>query len=216
MEASGAAALRRVDGGDNDLKIKGVVLTPQVVLYLVKNEFWVWWECLFRWIPCRTGRLVRLIAYRPFLDARRLWIPEYVHIWDPGRLKVPDHVRLGRFSQLTCSGGIEIGDNVMMGPFVTIISTTHAHEPNTAMWSQGLDYGPISIGSDMWIGAGSTIVPGVTIGDGAIIGAGAVVTRDVEPFSIIDGVPARRIGSRERTRAAPHENDSVRPAAPQA
>lgn len=52
------------------------------------------------------------------------------------------------------------------------------------------------IGNDVWIGAGASILRGVTIGDGAVIGAGAIVTKDVEPYSIVAGVPAKKIGQR--------------------
>ena len=52
------------------------------------------------------------------------------------------------------------------------------------------------IGNDIWIGARVTILPGVHVGDGSVIGAGAVVTKDVEPYSIVAGNPAKKIGSR--------------------
>ena len=54
----------------------------------------------------------------------------------------------------------------------------------------------VRIGHDVWIGHGATVLPGVTVGDGAVIGAGAVVTRHVDPFIIVGGVPARRIRDR--------------------
>jgi acetyltransferase-like isoleucine patch superfamily enzyme len=55
---------------------------------------------------------------------------------------------------------------------------------------------PVVIGNDAWIGAHAVVLAGVTIGDGAIVGAGAVVTKDVAPYAIVAGVPARVIGSR--------------------
>lgn len=58
---------------------------------------------------------------------------------------------------------------------------------------------PITIGNDVWIGARVTLLDGINIGDGAIIGAGAVVTKDVPPYSIVGGVPARIIGNRIKT-----------------
>ncbi len=54
----------------------------------------------------------------------------------------------------------------------------------------------VTIGHDVWIGHGATILPGVTVGDGAVIGAGAVVSRDVAPYTIVGGVPARLIRER--------------------
>ena len=61
---------------------------------------------------------------------------------------------------------------------------------------QGLSCAPIIIEYDVWIGVIVTILPGVTVGEGAVIGAGAVVTKNVKPFSIVAGVPAKIIGTR--------------------
>ena len=55
---------------------------------------------------------------------------------------------------------------------------------------------PSTIGNDVWIGHGATVLPGVKVGDGAVIGAGAVVSRDVAPYTIVGGVPARLIRQR--------------------
>jgi maltose O-acetyltransferase len=84
-----------------------------------------------------------------------------------------------------------IGNNCLIGPDVGIYTAGHRLEPE----GRTLDvYGmPITIGNDVWIGGHSTILPGVTIGDGAVIAAGAVVTHDVEPYTIVGGVPAKLI-----------------------
>ena len=90
---------------------------------------------------------------------------------------------------------IRIGKNCLIGPDVGIYTAAHRLEPKGRI----LDvYGlPITIGNDVWIGGHSTILPGVTIGDGAVIAAGAVVTKDVEPNSIVGGVPAKLIKKTE-------------------
>ena len=86
---------------------------------------------------------------------------------------------------------IHIGNNYLIGPDVGIYTAGHRLEPE----GRTLDvYGqPITIGDDVWIGGHSTILPGVSIGDGAVVAAGAVVTKDVEPNTIVGGVPAKVI-----------------------
>ena len=86
---------------------------------------------------------------------------------------------------------IRIGNNCLIGPDVGIYTAGHRLEPE----GRTLDvYGmPITIGNDGWIGGHSTILPGVSIGDGAVVAAGAVVTKDVEPNTIVGGVPAKVI-----------------------
>lgn len=86
-------------------------------------------------------------------------------------------------------GGITIGDDVMIGPKVNLVSAGHPVEP--AQRRNGIIAKPISIGNNVWIGAAATILPGVTVGDNAVIAAGAVVSRDVEANTLVAGVPAR-------------------------
>ena len=96
------------------------------------------------------------------------------------------------------SPGITIGNDVMMGPYCMMCTSNHAiGDLTTPMRKQGhAERKPIVIGNDIWIGARVTILPGVHVGDGSVIGAGAVVTKDVEPYSIVAGNPAKKIGSR--------------------
>ncbi len=88
-------------------------------------------------------------------------------------------------------GGIDIGDDVMVGPNVQLISSGHPLDPATRR-SQ-ITTGPIRIGRGAWIAAGATILQGVTVGDDAVVAAGAVVTKDVPPRTLVAGVPARVI-----------------------
>jgi len=105
---------------------------------------------------------------------------------------------IGAYSFIGCAGSISIGDDVMIGPRITIIAENHNFSDLTRpMNGQGVNNRGVIIGNDVWIGACATILDGVTIGDHAIIAAGAVVTRDVEPYAIVAGVPARKVRSRK-------------------
>lgn len=180
------------------VRVKGKRLTFPVVRNALASEAWMWWEAAFRWLPGRLGRLVRLIAYKPFMPRTgQIWIAEYAHVFEPWKLRAGDRVRVGRFNQLTCRGGITIGDNVMLGPFVVLTTTSHVHdEHDRPMAVQGLSESPIEIGDDVWIGANAVVTSGVRIGRGAVVGAGAVVTRDVPEYGVVGGVPARVLRSR--------------------
>ncbi len=88
---------------------------------------------------------------------------------------------------------IRVGNDVSIGPEASLL--TLGHDPQSREFAdQG---GDIVIGDHVWIGYRVIVLPGVTIGEGAVVGAGAVVTRDVEPFTIVAGNPAKKIGERE-------------------
>jgi len=95
-------------------------------------------------------------------------------------------------------GDITIGDNVGVGAEMIAISYNHEFADTTVpIMQQGLSESrPIFIGNDVWLGARCIILPGVRVGDHAIVGAGSVVTKDVEPWAIVGGNPARVIGTR--------------------
>ena len=96
-------------------------------------------------------------------------------------------------------GPLEIGSDVMMGPDVVILTSSHQFaRTDIVMRKQGmLPLRKVKIGNDVWIGARVIILPGVTIGNGVIIGAGAVVTSDVPDYAIVGGVPAKVIRYRK-------------------
>jgi acetyltransferase-like isoleucine patch superfamily enzyme len=88
--------------------------------------------------------------------------------------------------------GLRIGDHTMIGGGVLMSGVNHGHaSPDTPMRRQPCVAAPITIGNDVWIGMGAIVLPGVIIGDGAIVAAGALVNRDVPPFAVVRGIPAR-------------------------
>ena len=95
---------------------------------------------------------------------------------------------------------ITIGNHVMFGPNVTVATAGHPVEPN--LRSRQAQYNlPVNIGDNVWIGAGSVILPGVTIGDNTVIGAGSIVTKDIPANVVAYGNPCRvvrEIGERDR------------------
>ncbi len=84
----------------------------------------------------------------------------------------------------------------MIGPFCFITDSDHQFSLDAPIPDQDMKSEPTVIGNGVWIGAGAKILKGVNIGDGAVIGAGSVITRDVESFTIVAGVPGRQIGVR--------------------
>ena len=94
-------------------------------------------------------------------------------------------------------GPLKIGRDVLMGPECVILTTNHNFSKRESpIRLQGSTSKPVLIGDDVWIGQRVMIMPGVNIGNGAIIGAGAVVTKDVPPYTIVGGAPAKVIKSR--------------------
>lgn len=86
---------------------------------------------------------------------------------------------------------VTIGDGTQIGPGVQILAADHPRDPAERL--TGVESGrPVTIGRNVWIGAGAIILPGVTIGDDALVGAGSVVTRDVPPGATVVGNPARQ------------------------
>lgn len=110
----------------------------------------------------------------------------------------PD-IRVGRnvFVNQNCTfydlGGIDIADDVMIGPNVSLITSGHPIEPSQRR--AFVVAKPIAIERNVWIATGATIIGGVTIGENSVVAAGSVVTRDVPPNTLVGGNPARVIRS---------------------
>jgi len=126
-----------------------------------------------------------------------VWFRDNVTIWFPEGISIGGGSTVGENCFLDGYGGLTIGRFVQMAHGTSVIAEDHGFATRTVpIGLQPKTPGPIVIGDDVWIGCGVRILKGVTIGQGAIVGAGAVVTKDVAPYSIVGGVPARRIGMR--------------------
>jgi maltose O-acetyltransferase len=124
---------------------------------------------------------------------------------------------------IDCSvgGGTRIGSNVMMGPEVLIYTRNHCtSRVDIPMIEQGYrEDAPVAIGDDVWIGARVIILPGVTVGPGSVLGAGAVISKDVPPFAVVVGNPARVVRYRGASSDMAHDishSASARAARPDA
>ncbi len=115
-------------------------------------------------------------------------------IWDPHKISIGQGSIIGDRAFLDGRYGIQIGNHVNMGFDVMIF--TNQHDVQSKTFATDGKNGPVVIGDRVWISARSVILPRVTIGEGAVIAAGSVVTKDVEPYSIYGGIPAKKIGTR--------------------
>lgn len=97
-----------------------------------------------------------------------------------------------------CGGRICIGSNILIGPNVVLRASNHIYKNRDVLIRhQGHESGIIEISDDVWIGANVTVLPNVRIHKGAVVAAGAVVTKDVEEYTIVGGIPAKEISKRD-------------------
>ena len=114
-------------------------------------------------------------------------------------LTVGHDVEIGVDNFLQATGGITLGDNVMLGPNVKIWSVNHVFsDPNQPILQQGFVEEQVKIGEGCWLGANVFVFPGVELPKGCVVSAGSVLTKKkYPPYSIIAGYPARVIGNRK-------------------
>jgi acetyltransferase-like isoleucine patch superfamily enzyme len=101
---------------------------------------------------------------------------------------------VGEYSVIRGQGGVVIGDRVYTSPFTQLLAVNHVFDdPNRPFIDQGITAEGIVIEDDVWLGAGAVITDGVRVGRNSIVAAGAVVTKDVPPYSVVGGIPAKVI-----------------------
>ncbi len=120
--------------------------------------------------------------------------PDSAAIFTPVQIDFPKQITFGKnvfinhsFTAMSI-GGIVIGDNVQIGPNVTIVTDNHDFKNRYVLKGKG-----VKIGKNAWIGAGAMIMPGVEIGENAVVAGGAVVTKNVPANTVVGGNPAKVI-----------------------
>lgn len=138
---------------------------------------------------CRTISCKRLFR----VCGQRINVERGANFYTGWEIELGDDSSLGVDCMIPYN--LKVGKDVMMGPYVVIIGDSHQFSrTDMPMRLQGEnEYPPVRIEDDVWIGARAIILPGLKIGKGAIIGAGSVVTKDVPPYAICVGNPARVI-----------------------
>ena len=181
------------------------------MICFLKNIFWdlrdetmrsyfIW--AALRNMPGNTGMELRARwAYRNFTSAgKNLHIHEGVRFRNFHRISVGNNVEIGVNNFLQAAGGLQLGNDVMLGPGVKIWTTNHRFSDiQKPIIEQGYDYEEVVIADGCWLGANVFVMPGVKISEGCIISAGSLVSKKkYPPFSILAGYPARVMGNRKQ------------------
>ena len=147
-----------------------------------------------------SHRYVELRGVENISVGARTYMAEglYLCSWQEGEIKIGDDCSFGAYNHITSSNNIHIGNGLLTGKWVTITDNSHGRTTMKDMARNPLERevvskGEVYIGNNVWIGDKVTILPGVHIGDGAVIGANAVVVKDVTPYSVVGGNPAKII-----------------------
>ena len=147
---------------------------------------------LCMWMPCHPfRRLVCKLVMSQF--GMTCAICRNVDLRSPYRISIGSHTNINKKCVLDGRGSLIIGNNVDIAQETNI--WTEQHDYNSPSFKAFV--GRVTIEDYVWIASRATILPGVTIGRGAVVACGAVVTKDVAPFSIVAGVPAKVIGIRQ-------------------
>ncbi len=118
----------------------------------------------------------------------------------PENIEIGDNVSINHNAVLYAhdNSSIKIGDYTAIGPGVMIFTVNHDTRVTGCKFADAHIEGDVIVGRNVWIGAGAILLPGIRIGEGAVVAAGSVVSRDVEPFSVVGGVPAAFISPRKK------------------
>jgi maltose O-acetyltransferase len=170
---------------------------------LIKLISLVLYFFIFKHLPSTNNRYFRLPKYLRYFAGKNILesCGKNVNIEKGANFGTGKGIRIGNNSGIGINaqirGPLTIGNNVMMAPDVIILTSNHVFDDiNKPLNQQGFKIKEVVIEDNVWIGTRAIILPGVTIGTGAIIAAGSVVTKNVLPYTIVGGNPAKLIKSR--------------------
>lgn len=164
----------------------------------IKLELYQWKMVFLTHIPGRVGSFLRkkLMGFKRC--GRNVYIGDHVWFRAPGKISIGDDCRIHPMCFLDAPGAIEIGSHIGISSGTQIYTQNHKYkDKNVLYYQQEVELAKVVIEDDVWVGANSLILAGVTLKRGTIVAAGSVVTKDSEPYSVIAGVPAKKIGQRE-------------------
>lgn len=154
--------------------------------------------------------LLHLIGYVPSHHIRRFFyrlsginigkgstVHMGIRFYNPHNIEIGNDSIIGEFAVLDGRAPLRIGNHVDIASEVMIYNSEHNIHAEHFAADSGVIEAPVIIEDYVFIGPRAILLPGITIGKGAVIGAGAIVTKDVEPFAIVGGVPAKVIGERK-------------------
>jgi len=145
-----------------------------------------------------SNAIRRVLCTRIFLKAgKSIVIKKGAYFGTGSNIIIGDYSQIGENARI--ANDTTIGENVMMGFDVVVLSVRHRDDilDIPLINQEYFHNAPVTIMDDCWIGARSILMPGVTIGEGSIVGAGSVVTKNVEPYSVYGGIPAKKIKDRK-------------------
>jgi len=159
----------------------------------LRRELREWFLAGVRAVPGRIGQSLRRAVYRRMLAAcgDGCVFLEHVVFTCPQRIRVGSRAAISRGVQFQGAGGIDVGDDVLMGPGVKVWSINHQFDdPRRTIAAQGFTEAPVVIEDDVWLGANVVVLPGSRIGRGSVVAAGSVVRGTVPPMVLAAGSPA--------------------------
>ena len=187
------------------------------------REIKIWIEYFIGNIPGRLGYLIRSLYFNLrvkkyfynviFETGLRIEYPKNLELGSDSYFGFDCKIYSSEFSKVKIGSGcqfnsnvmingrgkgtIVIGNNVLIGPNVVLRSSDHSFDSlSERICNQGMNDGYIVVKDDVWIGSNCVILKNITIGKGSVIAAGAVVTKDIKPYSVVGGVPAKIIKKR--------------------